>query len=254
MGVSSISHTKCYMEVTMRKKLSIPIILLVAAALLSACSGTIQFGQAQTRNINVTGNAQVLLTPDIAYISIGVQTQAPNAKDAVASNNTQSQAVIGAITGQGVDPKDIRTSNFSIYQQTQTGPNGETTGIIFVTDNTVYVTVRDLTKIGGILDASVAAGANSIYGITFDVQNKDAALATGRDEAMTDAQSQAQQLAKAAGATLGAVQSITYYSNSPSPIYYDSKAAPAAVGGGGVPISSGQLTMTVSVNVVYELK
>jgi uncharacterized protein YggE len=238
----------------MRNKLVILTVLIVAATLLSACSGTVQFGQTQPRTINVTGNAQVLLTPDIAYISIGVQTQAPNAKDAVASNNTQSQAVIAAIQAQGVDPKDIRTSNFSIYQQTQTGPNGETQGIIFVTDNTVYVTARDLTKIGGILDASVAAGANSIYGITFDVQNKDAALASGRDQAMADAQAQAEQLAKAAGATLGAVQSITYYNNSPAPIYYDSKAAPAAVGGGGVPISSGQLSMTVSVNVVYELK
>lgn len=238
----------------MRTKIAIPIVLIIAATLLSACSGSIQFGQVQPRTINVTGNAQVLLTPDIAYISIGVQTQAANAKDAVASNNTQSQAVIDAIKAQGVAAADIRTSNFSIYQQTQTGPNGETQGIIFVVDNTVYVTMRDLTKIGSLLDASIAAGANSVYGITFDVQNKEAALASGRDQAMADAQAQAEQLAKAGGATLGPVQSITYYSNSPTPIYYDSKVAAAGVGGGGVPISSGQLTMTVTVNVVYELK
>jgi len=239
----------------MRTKLLLPTILMVAAILLSACSGTIQFGQAQQRTINVTGNSEVILTPDIAYISIGVHTQADTAKDAVASNNTETQAVIDAIQAQGIDPKDIRTTNFSVYQQTQTGPNGETQGIIFVTDNTVYVTMRDLTKIGGILDASIAAGANSIYGITFDVQNKDAALGTGRDQAMADAQSQAEQLAKAAGATLGAVQSVTYYSNTPVPYVYDTKALPAGIGGGGsVPISSGQLTLTVSVSVTYALK
>lgn len=239
----------------MRTKLLFPTILLIAAALLSACSGTVQFGQTQTRTINVTGNAQVILSPDIAYISIGVHTEAPTAKDAVASSNTQTQAVIDAIKSQGVDAKDIQTTNFSVYQQTKTGPNGENQGIYFSTDNTVYVTMHDLTKIGNILDASIAAGANNIYGITFDVQNKEGATQNGRDQAMTDAQAQAEQLAKAAGATLGPVQSITYYSNTPAPIYYDTKAAPAGVGGGGsVPISSGQLTLTVTVNVTYELK
>jgi uncharacterized protein YggE len=241
------------MEVTMRTKLLIPTILLIAAAVLSACSGTVQFGQSQPRTINVTGNAQVILAPDIAYISIGVHSEAPTATDAVASNNTQSQAVINAIKGKGVDAKDIQTTNFSVYQQTKTGPNGENQGTYFAVDNTVYVTMRDITKIGDILDASIGAGANSIYGITFDVQNKDSALATGRDQAMADAKSQADQLAKASGATLGDVQSISYYSSSPSPIYYDTKAA--GVGGGGsVPVSPGQLTLTVSVSVTYAIK
>ncbi len=239
----------------MRTKLLIPTLILIAATLLSACSGTVQFGQAQPRTINVTGNAQVILSPDIAYISIGVHTEAATAKDAVASSNTQTQAVIDAIKSQGVDSKDIQTTNFSVYQQTKTGPNGENQGTFFSTDNTVYVTMRDLTKIGNILDASIASGANSIYGITFDVQKKDAATQAGRDQAMSDAQAQAEQLAKAAGATLGAVQSITYYGNTPTPIYYDTKAAPAGIGGGGsVPISSGQMTLTVSVNVTYALK
>lgn len=239
----------------MRTKLIIPTILLIAATVLSACSGSVQFGQTQPRTINVTGNAQVILAPDIAYISIGVHTEAQTAKDAVASSNTQTQAVMDAIKGQGVDAKDIQTTNFSVYQQTKTGPNGENQGTFFSTDNTVYVTIRDLTKIGSILDASVAAGSNNIYGITFDVQDKEAATKTGRDQAMADATAQAEQLAKAAGATLGPVQSITYYSNTPTPIYYDNKTVAAGVGGGGsVPISSGQLTLTVTVNVTYNLK
>ena len=239
----------------MRTKILIPTLLILAAVVLSACSGTIQFGQTQPRMINVTGNAQVILSPDIAYISIGVHSESQTAKEAVASNNAQSQAVIDAIKGQAVDAKDIQTTNFSVYQQTKIGPNGENQGIIFMADNTVYVTMRDLTKIGDILDLSIAAGANSIYGITFDVQNKDAALATGRDQAMADAKAQAEELIKAAGATLGDVQSINYYSSSPSPIYYDNKAVPAGVGGGGsVPISTGQLTLTVSVSVTYAIK
>jgi uncharacterized protein YggE len=204
--------------------------------------------------INVTGNAEVILAPDIAYISIGVHSEAESAKAAVATNNSQTQAVIDAIKSQGVDAKDIQTTSFSVYQQQKTGPNGEDLGIFFMTDNTVYVTMRDISKIGDILDASISAGANSIYGITFDVQDKETALASGREEAMANAKAQAEELTKAAGASLGAVQSISYYSSAPTPIYYDTKAAGVGVGGGGVPISSGQLTLTVSVSVSYGLK
>jgi len=241
----------------MRTKILIPSLFIIVAVALSACSASIQLGQTnQPRTISVNGNAQVILAPDIAYISIGVHSEAQTATQAVASNNTQTQAVIDAIKGQGVDAKDIQTTNFSVYQQEKFDPSGKSLGTYFMADNTVYVTMHDITKIGAILDAAISAGANNIYGITFDVQNKDAALATGRDQAMADAQAQAEQLAKAAGATLGEVQSISYYSSSPSPIYYDNKAAPAAVGGGGssVPISSGQLTLTVSVSVVYGIK
>jgi uncharacterized protein len=245
---------KCYMEVTMRTKLFIPALLIIAATLLSACSGSFQFGQSQPRMINVTGNAQVLLAPDIAYISIGVHSEAESAKAAVATNNSQTQAVIDAIKSQGVEAKDIQTTNFSVYQQQKTGPNGEDLGTFFMTDNTVYVTMHDISKIGDILDAAISAGANTIYGITFDVQEKETALASGRDEAMADAKAQAEELAKAAGATLGAVQSISYYSSAPAPIYYDTKAAGIGGGGGGVPISSGQLTLTVSVSVSYGLR
>jgi hypothetical protein len=121
-------------------------------------------------------------------------------------------------------------------------------------DNTVYVTIRDISKIGVILDSSVNAGANNIYGITFDVQDKDAAMTMGRDQAMADAQAQAEQLAAAAGVKLGDVQNISYYSNPPTPIYYDSKAAGVGGAAASVPVSPGQLTMTVSVNVNYGIR
>ena len=239
----------------MRTKLVIPIIMLIAAVALSACSGSVQFGQTQPRTINVTGNSQVILAPDIAYVSIGVHTEAESAKSAVANSNTQTQAVMDAIKAKGVEAKDIQTTNFSVYQQQKFAPTGEDLGTFFMADNTVYVTMRDITKIGDILDASIAAGANNIYGITFDVQDKESALASGRDQAMADAKAQAEELVKAAGATLGSVQSISYYSNPPTPIYYDSKVASLEVGGGAsVPISSGQLTLTVSVSVVYGMK
>jgi uncharacterized protein YggE len=242
------------MEVTMRTKLVIPTILIIALVALSACSASVQFGQAQPKTISVTGNAQVILAPDIAYVSIGVHSEAESAKAAVASNNSQTQAVIDAIKGQGVDAKDIQTTNFSVYQQEKFAPTGESLGTYFMADNTVYVTIRDITKIGDILDASIKAGANSIYGITFDVENKESAMASGRDQAMVDAKAQAEQLANAAGVALGDVQSISYYSNAPVPVYYDSKMTGVGGGGQSVPISPGQLTLSVAVSVVYGIK
>src|SRR4030066_1376208 len=158
------------MEVTMRTKLVIPTLLLIAAVVLSACSASVQLGQTQPRTINVTGNAQVILAPDIAYVSIGVHSEAESAKAAVATNNSQTQAVIDAIKGQGVDAKDIQTTNFSVYQQEKFSPTGESLGIFFMTDNTVYVTMRDITKIGDILDASIRAGAKGFNGIPFVVE------------------------------------------------------------------------------------
>jgi hypothetical protein len=242
------------MEVTMRTKLVIPTILLIAAVALSACSASVQLGQTQPRTISVTGNSEVILVPDIAYVSIGVHSEADSAKAAVATNNTQTQAVIDAIKAQGIDEKDIQTTNFSVYQSEKYAPTGESLGTFFMADNTVNVTVRDVAKIGDILDASINAGANNIYGITFDVEDRETALASGRDQAMVNAEEQAEMLASAAGVTLGEVQSISYYSSAPVPVYYDSKMAGVGGGGQSVPISPGQLTLSASVSVVYGIK
>ena len=136
------------------------------------------------------------------------------------SNNQQTQAVIDALVAAGVDAKDIQTTNFSIYPQERYSPTGELLGKYFAVDNTVYVKVRDLESLGGLLDAAVQAGANTVYGISFDIENKDAAMEQGRKEAIENARKQAEQLAAAAGVTLGPVYSISSYSSYPVPMAY----------------------------------
>ncbi len=238
----------------MRTKFLVPSILIIAAALLSACSGTIQFGQPQTRTVNVTGNAEVLLSPDIAYISIGVHTQAAAAKDAVASSNTQTQAVIDAIKAQGVDAKDIQTTNFNVYPMQKSGPNGEPQGITYSVDNSVYVTVRDINKLGGLLDAAVQSGANNINGIQFDVSDKTAALSSARKDAVKNASDLANELASAAGVQLGPIASISVNSTSvPLPMYGYGMGGGAAASAP-VPVSAGQMILSEDVTIVYELK
>lgn len=239
------------------KTLFVSIILLAAVALSACGPATIVANPTPPqRTMNVNGTGMVMLTPDIAYINIGVHTEMATAAEAVSSNTTQTQQVVDAIKKMGVDAKDIRTTNFSIYSNTQNDPQtGAKLGTTYVVDNTVYVTVRKLDKLGDLLDATVKAGANSINSIQFDVQDKSAAIKQARDEAVKDARAQAQELATASGVSLGDLQNVSFYDSVPSSI-----TDAYGKGGGGnamaapVPISAGQLTITVTVSMTYEIK
>jgi hypothetical protein len=236
-------------------KRSIPILIFVLALALAACAPTVVSGSdvPPQRTISVNGTGQAVLTPDIAYITIGVQSEAPSAREAVAQNNTQAQAVIAALLGMGVAEKDIRTTNFSIYPNQRYDRDGNPTEISYVVNNSVYVTIRDLDKIGDILDKVVQAGANQINSIQFDVADKTAALAAARDAAVAQAREQAEALAKAAGVSVDKVQSIQYYANEPAPIAKSADMMLMAEARS-VPIQSGEMTLTVNVQMVFTIK
>ncbi len=231
--------------------------VLAFAFVLSACGPTTinQAAQPVARTLNVNGIGASYLTPDIAYIYIGVHNEGAAASDAVDANKAQTNAVIDAIKKAGVDEKDIRTTNFSIWPSQQYSPDGAVTGTIYMVDNTVYVTVRDLDGLGSLLDDTISAGANSINSIQFDVADKTAAVKEARAKGVEDAMTQAQELAAAAGITLGEIQNISFYDNSPYP-YPEGKGG----GGGGVAADSsvsiqpGQLTISVSVSITYAIK
>jgi hypothetical protein len=241
----------------MKNKVFLFAAVALIALLASACGPTTinQAAQPPQRIISVSGSGQANLVPDIAYIYIGVHTEKPTASDAVKENNIQTQRMIQALKDFGIDVKDIRTTNFSIWPQDKynpsTGlPSGEKT---YVVDNTVYVTVRALNKLGDLLDTVVTAGANTINSIQFDVADKSKAIKTARAEAVKNAKAQAQELADAAGVKLGEVQSISFYDSSPTPIF-DGKGGGAATEAAAVPIQPGQLTFTVTVSMTYAIK
>jgi uncharacterized protein YggE len=239
----------------MKTKYLFLIGVLVLGALLAACGPSTVTVQPQPpqRTVTVTGAGMVTLTPDIAYITIGVHSQDPSATVAMTSNNTSAQAVIAAIKAAGVADKDIQTTNFSIYPQQQYDTNGKITGILYMVDNSVYVTVRDLTKLGSLLDSSVNAGANSINSISFDVADKTAALSQARLAAVADAKKQADELTGATGVTLGPVQTISYVDNS-APVVYQGSRAALANDNGSVPVQSGSMQITTTVTIVYGIK
>ena len=210
--------------------------------------------QPAVRTLTVTGSADSILTPDIAYIYIGVHTENADAKAAISTNNTDSQKVINALKAAGIADKDLRTTNFSVYPNQQFGPNGESKGTTYVVDNTVYVTVRDLTKMGDVLDAAAAAGANSISGIQFDVADKNTALSEARKNAIANARQLAQETAQAAGVNLGPIQSINYSSSSQPIPMFAAKGGAALNAASSVPVNPGQLTLSVEVTIVYEIQ
>ncbi len=233
--------------------------VILAAILLSACGPSTIVSSASVppqRTIAVTGSGMVQLTPDVAYINIGVHTEMSSASEAVSSNTDQSQKVIDALKAAGVDPKDIQTTNFSIYPNTQTDPQtGKQIGTTYVVDNTVYVTIHQLDKLGSLLDATVNAGANTVNSIQFDVTDKSQAIQQAHEQAIKDAKSQAQTAATAAGVSLGALQTLNFYDNVPTPMMNTyGKGGGGVASAAAVPISSGQMTLTASVNMVFEMK
>ena len=243
----------------MRTKSMIVSIILLAAVALSAYapSGIAANPAAPQRTLNVTGAGQVSLTPDIAYIYVGVHSENASASDAMTENNSRTQVMIDALKKAGIDEKDIRTTNFSIWQQDKYDPlTGQPSGEkIYSVDNTVYVTVRKLDSLGSLLDTLVKAGANNINSIQFDVADKTAAIKQARDAAVQDAKTQAQELAAVAGVTLGEITSVSFYEATPSPVMDGFGKG----GGGGaeaaaVPIQPGQMTLTVTVSMTYEIK
>jgi uncharacterized protein len=241
----------------MRTKIFLLMSVLVVASLITGCAGVAaaQTEQPFPRTMNVNGTGKVYLVPDIAYINIGVHTENKNASEAVAANTAQTEKVIASLKAAGVDAKDVQTTNFSIYPQQKYDNNGQPTGeIVYMVDNTVAITVRDIEKLGELLDAAVKAGANNIYGITFDVSDKEAALAQARADAVANAQQIAKELADASGVTLGQVITISSYGGTPVPVYEGKGGGMASAEAASVPVSPGQMVLTVDVAMVYEIR
>jgi uncharacterized protein len=240
----------------MRTKFYALFVVVLLVGLLSACSASANdsTSKAETRFMTVTGTGKVTLTPNIAYISIGVHTEAKDVNEALTSNTAQAQKVADALKAMGVDAKDIQTTSFNVYPQQQFDDKGQPTDVKYIVDNGVYVTVRDLTKLGGLLDAVVRSGANNINGISFDIDNRDAANSQARAAAIADARKQADELAKAAGVTLGAVQSISISGN-PNPVpMYDAKGGAMLSATSNVPVSAGTLIIQLDANITYAIK
>ncbi len=211
--------------------------------------------------ISVVGIGQVSGAPDIARVTIGVQTQGADIKAAVAQNNTDMTALVATLKAAGIAEKDIQTSNYSVSAETPPVPveapgtsksgTSAAAAVTYHVANQVQVTVRDLTKLSDILDKSVDSGANSIYGVSFDLSDTSKLEDQARAAAVADAKSRAEKLAQLEGVTLGSVLQVSEVSSMPGPIMY---ASAYGKGGGGVPIENGSIQVTINLQVTYAIK
>jgi len=227
-------------------------LLLLAGLVLGACAGT--GTQPQQRTINVTGMGTVHVEPDIAIVSLGVQTPGPDVGLAVQQNNQNARAVMEALLELGVAPEDMRTTNFYVSSQPQFDPMGMPTGeTSYTVDNTIFFTLRAPDKLGAVLQAALRAGSNSVQSVNYSVADPSVPMDDARDIAVTDAQRQAEQLASAAGAGLGKVLFLSEGGYA-APMYFEAPAYGKGGGGGGVPVESGTLAYQAQVTLTYALK
>ena len=207
--------------------------------------------QASSPEITVTGAGAVYGTPDTLNVQMDVSTLASHASDALSQNESQTNALIQTLTGSGVSTSDIQTASLSIYP-TYGSDSNSITG--YEVDETVAVTLHNLTTAGSVLDAAARSVGDDVRIDTMSLSISDTSslMSQARAEAMTDAKTRAGQLASGAGATLGTIVSITdnTQTSTTPPISY---AAGAPAASSSVPVQAGSEQLSVSVTVVYQL-
>lgn len=204
------------------------------------------------RQITVSGMGQVTAQPDKATITIGVQMTSPTLAEATKQANDAMTKVLDAIKAQGIDAKEIQTSNYSVspIQNYKEGEPSTITG--YQVMNVVTVTVKKIENVGKVLDAGMGAGANYLGGVYFGVADSSPYEKDARTAAVKDATQIAQTLATSAGVKLGNIVSVTEGAiNTPPPVPVGRVFAADAASAG--PVETGSLQISTNVVMVFEI-
>ena len=204
--------------------------------------------------LSVSTTAEASRTPDIATLSTGVVTQAADANAAMRDNATQMDKVMAALRAAGIAPRDIQTSGINLNPQYRYAENQPPAIVGYQASNTVNVKVRELARLGKVLDALVAQGANQINGPSFGIDQPEAALEEARLAAVKKSQAQAQTYARALGLQVKRIVSISEGGASlPRPMPMMRAMAAADASFKETAVAPGESTVSVSVEMVFEL-
>jgi uncharacterized protein YggE len=202
--------------------------------------------------ITVTGTGKVKGTPDTLTVSIGVTTKRPTVDAAVTDNAATTTAVIGAITGKGVDAKDVQTASYSvqpsfIFTNNRQVPDG------YTVNNTVTVKLHDIKGAGSVIDAATAAGGNdtSVQGVSFSLEDNQALLTEARNQAYADAKAKGDQLGQLSGRGLGDAQAISETVTPEANRF--ATVGQAVDSAAATPINPGQVSTDVTITVRFAL-
>lgn len=205
--------------------------------------------------LNINASADLKQSPDIAIISAGVVTQSRNAKTAMSDNANKMAAAFAAIKAAGIADRDMQTSGISLQPQYVYEENKPPRITGYQASNNLTVRIRQMDKVGAVLDAVVAQGINQISGPSFSIDNPDAALDKAREEAMQTAMRRANIYARASGMKIKRVVSINesggYQQPQPMPMMAMARMEKADAM---TPVAGGEVTMSIQLNVQFELE
>ncbi len=208
-------------------------------------------GRSSAQGVTATGTGTASAPPDIADITLGVEIIDADASAAIAENNDRMAAVRAALSNVGIAELDVQTVSFNMWVEQVFGPQGPTGEVRYHVINQVRVRLRDLSHTGELLEQALAAGANSVGGITFGVEDVAALQREARDLAVDDAHARAAQLAGRLGVDLGSVRQVTEGGGVVPALGVQAERVLA--GGSGPPISAGEFSVSVSVQVVFDI-
>jgi uncharacterized protein YggE len=244
----------------MSRKRTFLSIFLLAALLLTvvACSpagatpGAAQTGGAGEGGITVVGTGEAFGAPDTAEVQLGAETFAPTVAEATSQNEALVEAIMAALAAQGMESRDIRTSNYSLWAEQVYGERGPEGIAGYRVSNLVTVTIRDINAVSAVIGAVTEAGANNIHGVSFRVADPAALEDEARAAAIANARARAESLAELSGVTLGEIVSVSEVITQPG--------IPLGRGAGGAmdeaasaSISAGELGYTIQVQVTFAI-
>jgi uncharacterized protein YggE len=269
---SAVHNDRVYLEREVKMLKRIVLVLAVALLAMVGLAAVWMWNQATSpgvahaveetsdhspaQAITVVGQGSVHIEPDVARVSIGVETMAETVGEAVDENGVKMDALLAALVEAGVAEKDIQTMNYSVHLERYPEPMPRVSGTEseepqpqYRVSNMVNVTIRDLDSVGVVLDAVIEAGANNIWGVNFSLEDSTAAEADARAKAVDDAQARAESLAELGGVELGPVMSISEVIGGGA-VPVSMLAAERAAGGAG-PISPGEVEISYQLQVSY---
>ena len=215
---------------------------------------TYQGEESDEKTISLSGSGSASAQADEASISLGVEVTDESAAEAIAENAAAMAAVIEAVKAQGVSEDDIVTTGYTVYPQYDWTEAGRVFRGYTVT-NMVRVTVKNLDKVGDVIDAAGETGANRIDGVGFGLSDamREELKMNAYVAAMEDAEAKVEVIAETLGLTVTGVQSVTESSYVPVRSYVQMDYAEASYAGAKAPtpIMEGELTVTVSIHIVY---
>lgn len=228
-------------------------VLITALMLGLTFGGGASAAPTQDRQIMVTGQGSVDVTPDLAVITLGVTKEAREAGAAMEAVSSDMALVVAELRAAGIADSDLQTQQISlhpVWSKSGSYDGADARKITgFSASNTLMLRVRDLDQLGGVLDQVLRAGANQFMGLRFDVLDHRGLRDGMRAEAVADAIRKAGQLAEAAGMKLGPVRSITDHDQGGGRPMMANEMAHTR----GMPIEAGELSYTHSVQVVFDL-